>query len=138
MKAWEKGALHPPTIDTQQNGGAMQANVVMHLDWDQVDALKMGLENIRNLLKEIPPDQTDVRFVMNGKAVVLFRKDRIGELQELVEELRAKGVRFCLCRNALAKNGINGEDLIDGVEIVPAGIVELIRLQQEGFAYVKP
>ena len=29
-------------------------------------------------------------------------------------------------------------ELIDGCEVVPAGIVELIRLQQEGFAYIKP
>ncbi len=116
----------------------MQARVIMHLDWDQVDALKMGLDNIRNLLKEIPPEDADVRFVMNGKAVVLFRRDRIGELQQLVDELGAKGVRFCLCRNALAKNGIEKADLVDGCEIIPAGIVELIRLQQEGFAYVKP
>lgn len=116
----------------------MQAKVVMHLDWDRVDALAMGLGNIRNLLKEVPPDQADVRFVLNGNAVVLFRRDRIGEHRGLVEELRAKGVRFCVCRNALIKNGMDGEDLVEGTEIIPAGIVELIRLQQEGFAYVKP
>jgi uncharacterized protein len=116
----------------------MQAKVVMHLDWDQADVLKMGLENIRNLLKAVSPTQAAVRFVLNGKAVVLFRKDRIGEHHEPVIELMASGVRFCLCRNALAKNGIDASDLVDGCEIVSAGILELIRLQQEGYAYIKP
>lgn len=116
----------------------MPTKVVMHLDWDQMDFLKMGIDNIRNLLKEVPPEQASVRFVMNGKAVVLFRKDRIGEHIELVKELSGQGVRFCLCRNALAKNGIDKEDLVDGCEIVPAGILELIRLQEAGFAYIKP
>lgn len=116
----------------------MQANVVMHLDWDQADVLKMGLENIRNLLKDVSPTQAAVRFVVNGKAVVLFRKDRVGEQHELVKELAAKGVKFCLCRNALAKNGVDENDLIDGCEIVSAGIIELIRLQQDGYAYIKP
>lgn len=116
----------------------MQTKVVMHLDWDQMDFLKMGLENIRNLLKEVPPEQSAVRFVLNGKAVLLFRKDRIGEHLELVKELSGQGVRFGLCRNALAKNGIDHADLVDGCEIIPAGILELIRLQEAGYAYIKP
>lgn len=116
----------------------MQPKVVMHLDWDQMDFLKMGLDNIRNLLKEVPPEQASVRFAINGKAVILFRKDRIGEHLELVKELSGQGVRFCLCRNALAKNGIDKEGLIVGIEIVPAGVLELIRLQEAGFAYIKP
>jgi intracellular sulfur oxidation DsrE/DsrF family protein len=116
----------------------MQAKVVMHLDWDQIDALEMGLGNIRNLLKDMPAAEAEVRFVANGKAVALFRKDRFGEHQGVIRELRAQGVRFCLCRNALTKQGIAAADLVDGCEIIPAGILELIRLQQEGFAYIKP
>jgi hypothetical protein len=116
----------------------MQTKVVMHLDWDQIDFLKMGLENIRNLLREVPPEQASVRFLINGKAVILFRKDRIGEHIELFKELGSQGVRFCLCRNALAKNGIDKENLVEGCEIVPGGILELIRLQEAGYAYIKP
>jgi uncharacterized protein len=41
-------------------------------------------------------------------------------------------------RNALAKQSLAAADLVEGCEIIPAGIVELIRLQQEGFAYIKP
>ncbi len=116
----------------------MQMKVVMHLDWDRMDELEMGLGNIRNLLKDIPASEAEVRFVANGKAVALFRKDRAGEHRTLIRELSAQGVRFCLCRNALAKQGIDAASLVDGCEIIPAGIIELIRLQQEGFAYIKP
>jgi uncharacterized protein len=116
----------------------MQAKVVMHLDWDQMDALEMGIGNIRNLLKDVPADRADARFVANGKAVALFRKDRLGEHQTGIRELSAQGVRFCLCRNALAKQNLAAADLVEGCEVIPAGIVEIIRLQQEGFAYIKP
>ena len=116
----------------------MQAKVVMHLDWDQMDALEMGLGNIRNLLKDIPAQEAEVRFLANGKAVALFRKDRFGAHQGVIQELSAQGVRFCLCRNALAKQSLAAADLVEGCEIIPAGIVELIRLQQQGFAYIKP
>lgn len=118
----------------------MQAErkVVFHLDWDQEERLTLALENIKNLFKEVPPQQCRVCMVANGKAVKLFRKDRIGEHAADMEELHKLGVRFTACRNALAKNKIEKSDLFHLCEIVPAGILELIDLQAQGYAYIKP
>ena len=43
-----------------------------------------------------------------------------------------------MCNNALTAHQIRKEDLIDVYEIVPAGILEIVNLQQKGFAYIKP
>ena len=40
-------------------------------------------------------------------------------------------------RNALVKQNLTAADLAEGCEIIAAGIVELIYLQQQGFAYIK-
>jgi intracellular sulfur oxidation DsrE/DsrF family protein len=116
----------------------IKCKVVFHLDWDQPERLVLALENIKNLFKEVPPQQCRVNIVANGKAVNLFRKDKVGERASDMTELHKLGVRFKMCRNALAKNKIEKTDLFEVCEIVPAGILELINLQQEGFAYVKP
>jgi uncharacterized protein len=115
-----------------------KCKVVFHLDWDQEERLVMALENIKNLFKEVPPQQCRVSVVANGKAVKLFRKDKVGERASDMAELHKLGVSFKMCRNALAKNKIENADLFDVCEIVPAGILELINLQREGFAYIKP
>lgn len=112
--------------------------VVFHLDWDQEEILTLALENIKNLFKEIPSKQCAVRVVANGRAVRLFHKDKVGNHAADIEELHKQGVRFLLCRNALAKNKIDKSDLLPLCEIVPAGVVELINLQSQGFAYIKP
>jgi uncharacterized protein len=124
----------------QETHGKMQAErkVVFHLDWDQGERLTLALENIKNLFKEVPPQQCRVCMVANGKAVRLFRKDSIGEHAADMEELHKLGVRFMACRNALAKNKIERSDLFHLCEIVPAGILELIDLQAQGYAYIKP
>jgi uncharacterized protein len=41
-------------------------------------------------------------------------------------------------RNALAEQSLAAANLVEGCEIIPAGIVELIYLQQQKFAYIKP
>jgi uncharacterized protein len=116
----------------------IKCKVVFHLDWDQQERLVLALENIKNLFKEVPPQQCRVSVVANGKAVNLFRKDKLGERASDVAELHKLGVNFKMCRNALAKNKIEKADLLEVCEIVPAGILELINLQRDGFAYIKP
>jgi uncharacterized protein len=116
----------------------IKCKVVFHLDWDQEERLVLAMENIRNLFKEVPPQQCRVSVVANGKAVNLFRKDKVGARASDMAELHKLGVNFKMCRNALAKNKIEKADLFEVCEIVPAGILELINLQREGFAYIKP
>jgi uncharacterized protein len=115
-----------------------QRKVVFHLDLDQEERLLMALENTKNLFKAIPPEQCTVHMVANGKAVNLFRKDKATKYASDMEDLHKQGVRFKACRNAMAKNKIEKTDLLEICEVVPAGILELINLQHEGFAYIKP
>ena len=59
-------------------------------------------------------------------------------LRETARPLMDKGLKIRLCRNALNDNNLTEADLWPGVEVVPAGLVEIVRLQQNGFAYIKP
>lgn len=98
----------------------------------------MALNNVNNLWKEVPAPETSVCVVANGPAVKLFLKDRAVHYVSTVEELHMNGARFLVCRNSLLNLGLTLEDLIKPCERVPAGILEIIRLQQDGYAYVKP
>jgi intracellular sulfur oxidation DsrE/DsrF family protein len=100
--------------------------------------MNMALNNIANLLKDPFAENCVVRVLANGQAVKLFEKVSASPSAARISELQAKGVGFLLCNNSLSGLAIKPEDLVEGCEVVPAGIVELIRLQQQGFAYVKP
>lgn len=116
----------------------MTCRVVFHLDWNDRDTLTMALNNIFNLLKDPFGAGAVVHVLANGQAVKLFEKQADAPAASRIAELQGKGVRFQLCNNALANAGLKLDELIEGCEAVPAGIPELIRLQQEGFAYIKP
>jgi len=47
-------------------------------------------------------------------------------------------VPFRGCSNTLAAFDIEESELVDGVETVPEGAVEVTRLQGEGWAYLRP
>jgi len=116
----------------------MEVKVVFHLDWDEEDRLIMALNNITNLLKEVPAEDASIYLVANGVAVRLFQRDRARQHASRIEELSKVGVRFFVCNNSLRNLDIDREELFKQCEVVPAGVMELIRLQAEGCAYIKP
>ena len=60
-----------------------------------------------------------------------------GPEADLIRKLASPHVRFVACRNAMAAQHLTAADLAPGVTVVPFGIVELVRRQEQGWAYVK-
>ncbi len=116
----------------------MKAKVVFHIDWEKEENLIMALNNISNLLKAVPSEEASVCLLANGAAAKLFRRERAFQYAPDIQSLSKKGVRFLVCSNSLNNFGISQEELVESCDIIPAGIVELIRLQAEGYAYIKP
>jgi len=111
---------------------------VLHVDLDEVKPLTIALANAGNLLRSIPEKHYDLVILFNGPAVNLLQAELCAPFREEIWQLQQARVAFKVCRNALNHFNIDPENLIEGCEIVPAGIVALIELQQGGYAYIKP
>lgn len=98
----------------------------------------MALNNIANLLKQIPPEEASICLLTNGAAVKLFRRKSALQYVSDIHNLSQKGVRFLVCSNSLNNFGISEEELVEPCERIETGIIELIHLQDEGYAYIKP
>ncbi|MGC8492639.1 MAG: DsrE family protein [Syntrophobacteraceae bacterium] len=116
----------------------MLCKVVFHLDLNDLERMNIALNNLFNLLKDPFGKDAQACVLANAQAVRLFAKNAALSTEARIRELQEKGVRFLLCNNSLTALGLGREKLVEGCETVPAGVVELIRLQQEGFAYIKP
>jgi len=116
----------------------MNYHAVFHVDLDDVKPLTIALTNVSNLLRAIPEKHCDLVILFNGPAVSLLQSEQCASYREDIRRLQQARVSFKVCRNALNHFNINPDSLIDGCEIVPAGVVTLIELQQGGYAYIKP
>lgn len=47
-------------------------------------------------------------------------------------------VVFHACANAMRANHISESSLPEQVIVVPAGVLDLVELQSQGYAYIKP
>jgi len=111
---------------------------VLHVDLDEVKPFAIALANAGNLLRAIPEKHYDLVILFNGPAVNLLKAEQCAAHREEIWQLQQARVSFKVCRNALNRFNVDPESLIEGCEIIPAGIVALIELQQDGYAYIKP
>ena len=121
-------------------GGGGSDRVVYHLN-EGLPQASNGLRNINNHLEVNPAAKIvvvthalGVDFLMKGA------KDRNGnQYEDLVEQLRNRGVRFDVCEITLRNRKLTKDQFIADVTYVPSGVAEITRLQQkEGYAYLKP
>jgi uncharacterized protein len=89
------------------------------------------------LLKEVG-ESSDLCMVVNHHAVRFFQKSNAADHAETIAALACQGIRFLICRNSIRSLNIDSSELLDACEVVASGIVEIIRMQNNGFAYVKP
>ena len=54
-----------------------------------------------------------------------------------ISALQEQHVRFVACQNSMRMMHVEAKDLLAGSEPVPSGIVELVKKQEAGWAYVK-
>lgn len=116
----------------------MRYNAVFHVNEENVNNLLTALNNMTNLFKAADPEECSVCILANGPAVKLFQKENAMPYAGDLEKLAKSGAHYLMCSNSLKKFEIKEDLLVPGCETVSAGIVELIRLQQNGYAYIKP
>ena len=102
--------------------------VVVHMN--QSERFNHGCENIFNLLKS--GKDCDVCVVLTGECAISATNDT--KIKDLIDN----GVTVNVCQNSLNHFDIKKENLLEGMNVVPAGIVEIIEKQAEGYGYIKP
>lgn len=115
----------------------MNYNVVLHLDSNDPVKMRMVLRNAVNYLNALPEQDFQLQVVANGGGATFFTEEHEVFRKEALP-LMERGVIFKVCANALAEHNIDAARVWPGCEIVPAGLVEVVRLQRAGFAYIKP
>lgn len=114
--------------------------VILHVDEEK--KWKLALGNAKNLLRygEEFGKEYNIEILANSAAVISLTQGKAKEdgLFADMEDLAIQAVKFVACRNALKANAILEGSLIPFVEVVPAGVAELVDKQNDGYAYVKP
>jgi intracellular sulfur oxidation DsrE/DsrF family protein len=120
--------------------------VVIQVDQNDADVMNLALNNARNILDlyRAKNEDVDVEIVAYGPGLHMLRddtspvKDRIKELADVSFPSK---IVFFACNNT--KQGMEKREghpiaIIPQATIVPAGVVRIMELEEQGYSYVKP
>lgn len=118
--------------------------VAIHVDQNDPQVMNMALNNAQNVVSYYDEQGDDVfiEMVAYGPGLTMLVDgespvaDRISTMS-----LEMENLSFAACGNTLkgmeAKAG-HKVPLMSEVVVVPSGVVRLIELQEQGYAYVRP
>jgi intracellular sulfur oxidation DsrE/DsrF family protein len=102
------------------------------------DEINHILGSANNVIKFYGVDNTEVVIVAYAQGIKALLKHRDNKIRKRVKSLMTYDVEFIACANTMKTLRIKKEDLLEDVEIVTAGIVELIERQLRGYIYIRP
>ena len=115
--------------------------VAIQVSTNDPKVMNQALNVANNLINYYKIDNITLEIVTFGMGLDMVMKD--SALQKRVESLHAYGnVKFAVCANTMKgrkieKDGLLPNDFIQN-SVVPAGVVRLIELQDDGYSIVQP
>jgi len=95
------------------------------------------LSSANNVLKYYGPENVEMKIVAYYHGIKTLKKVH-KHIALRVKALMLLDVEFIACRNTMTTKKIREEELIEGTEIVTAGIVEMIERVKEGWVNIVP
>ena len=96
----------------------------------------LTLNNVRNVQLDLADDGVDVKIVAYGPGISMLKGD--SSMAKRIAEALKDGVTVVACENTMKAQKLIYADMLPNIGYVPAGVVELMRKQQQGYAYIRP
>lgn len=102
------------------------------------DAAKWGLtlNNVNNVQQELGAGNVEIEIVAYGPGIGMLKAD--AAIASRVTEAVQNGVKIVACENTLKVQKVSKADMNTAIGYVPAGAVEIMKRQGEGWAYIRP
>jgi len=117
---------------------AARNKVVMQVSDNDPAKWNLALNNANNLQKDLGVDDVDVdvEIVVYGPGIGMLKAG--SAVAPRIASALQGGIQVVACQNTMAGMHLEKADMLPTIGYVPAGVVELMKKQQQGWAYIRP
>lgn len=116
--------------------GPTKNKVVFQMSDGDPSKWNLVLNNVRNMQTELPDDEPDIEVVVYGPGIGMLKSD--SPVAHRVADTLKNGVKVVACENTMKGMKLTYADMLPSIGYVPAGVVEVMRKQQQGYSYIRP
>ncbi|MEO6659953.1 MAG: DsrE family protein [Burkholderiaceae bacterium] len=113
-----------------------QTKVVFQVSDNDPAKWNLTLNNVRNVQVDLGEDKVIAEVVVYGPGIAMLKLG--SPVAQRVADALGKNVKVVACENTMKAQKLTYDDMLPKIGYVPAGVVELIQRQADGYAYIKP
>ena len=115
---------------------AQRNRVVIQVSDADPGKWNLALNNAKNIQTDLGAANVDIEMVAYGPGIGMLKMD--SPVAGRVDEASSAGVKILACENTMKGQKLARTDMLNGIGYVEAGVVELMKKQQQGWAYIRP
>jgi intracellular sulfur oxidation DsrE/DsrF family protein len=115
---------------------AAKEHLVMQVSDADAGKWNLALNNAKNAQQDYGADKIDIEIVTYGPGVNMLKLDSV--VANRIDEAKQAGIAIVACQNTMKNMKLTEADMLPNTSYVPSGVVELIKKQREGYAYIRP
>lgn len=127
-------AVHAPGALAQAAGG--KARLLLQVSDADPAKWNLALNNAGNVQAEFGGSNVDVEIVVFGPGIGMLKAG--SPVAARVAGALQQGVKIVACENTMHGQHLTPADMLPAIGYVPSGVGELLKKQQQGWAYVRP
>jgi intracellular sulfur oxidation DsrE/DsrF family protein len=139
-------AMSLSAANTAQAQAGKPHRIVIQVDQNDPEIMNLALNNARNLLDYYRDKHEDVaiELVAYGPGLHMLREDTSpvkDRIKQLAEVSFPSKIVFSACHNTMEgmeKREGHPIPIVAQAVVVPAGVVRIMELEEQGYSYVKP
>jgi len=113
-----------------------KSKMVIQVSDNDVGKWNLALNNAKNIQKDVGKANVDLEIVAYGPGINMLKAE--SEVGNRINEVVEAGIQVVACQNTMRNQKLNKDDMLSSIGYVPAGVVEIMRKQQQGYAYLRP
>ncbi len=123
-------AAKPKAVSAKKDKVVFQVSDADPKKWN------LALNNIHNVQEALGKDKVQVELVAYGPGIGMLRME--SEVGNRVDDAVANGVKVVACETTMRAMKLTKKDMLDSIGYVPGGVIELMKREHEGYAYIRP
>ncbi len=96
----------------------------------------LALNNARNVQEELGAKNVEIEIVAYGPGLGMLKKDAVTSGR--VDEATMAGIKVVACENTMRSQKLTKADMHSASSYAPAGVVEIMQRQAQGWSYIRP
>lgn len=128
--------VHAQSAPVTTSPALPRHKVVFQVSDNDPKKWELAMSNIRNIQADLGNDDVVVELVAYGPGLAMLKLE--SPAANRIADARRVGVKIVACENTMHAQKLTREDMLAGISYVPAGVSEIILLQEAGYTYVRP